>query len=226
MPQHATLTIDNASICLWKLTESPEQLLALLPSHLDYAAEMQRFRSIQRQREWLASRVMLHQTLGIDVIFVYDAHGAPHVERATSSLSSIDTPLPSVSVSHSGEWVAIVFDFSARPLGLDFEIISEKAGRVQHKFLTNKEAQMLLPSNQEQRPASSVTTSTLSPTALWCAKEATYKLCNTPGLLFLGQMILQQKNGQLLMELPTLQRTARLFIGEIENCAFALARWA
>ena len=94
---------------------------------------------------------------------------------------------------------------------LDLEIVSEKAGRVQHKFLTQEEQLLISP--------------TLSPTDLWCAKEATYKLCNHSGLLFLEEMRLYTKEEQLLMELPTLQRTASIEIGTFEDCAFALAKF-
>lgn len=67
MPKHTSLSLDNANIWLWKLTESPKQLLALL-SHLpNYALEVQQFRSVKRQSEWLATRVLLHSILGDNV---------------------------------------------------------------------------------------------------------------------------------------------------------------
>ena len=87
--------------------------------------------------------------------------------------------LPAISISHSHQWVAIALATSKKSIGLDLEIVSEKAGRVQHKFLTQEEQLLISP--------------TLSPTALWCAKEATYKLCSHSGLLFLEEMRLYTK---------------------------------
>ena len=219
MPKFATLSSDNANIWLWQLTESPEQLLALLATHPDYAPQAQSFRSTQRQREWLATRALLHNVLGDDIRIAYDKDGAPRlvninqeqISQDSSYMQDDEQGLPAISISHSHQWVAIALATSQKSIGLDLEIVSEKAGRVQHKFLTQEEQLIISP--------------TLSPTDLWCAKEATYKLCNHSGLLFLEEMRLYTKEEQLLMELPTLQRTASIEIGEFEDCAFALAKF-
>lgn len=219
MPKFATLSSDNANIWLWQLTESPEQLLALLATHPDYTSQAQSFRSIQRQREWLATRALLHDVLGDDIRIDYDKDGAPRLVSTNQEQISQDSPhkqsgrqeLPAISISHSHQWVAIAIATDEQALGLDLEIISEKAGRVQHKFLTQEELQLISP--------------TLTPTVLWCAKEATYKLCNHSGLLFLEQMMLYKNGEQLWMELPTLQRKVLIETGEFEDCAFALAQF-
>ena len=77
MPKYTSLSSRSANIWLWQLTESPEQLLALLPTHLDYASKVQQFRSMQRQREWLATRLLMHDILGDNIGIAYNEHGAP-----------------------------------------------------------------------------------------------------------------------------------------------------
>lgn len=168
MPKHTSISLDNANIWLWKLTESPKQLLALL-SHLpNYALEVQQFRSVKRQSEWLATRVLLHSILGDNVRIAYNQEGAPHlthrtsVQNANATSSDHTTKFPFLSISHSQPWVSIAFSTNGLPIGFDVEIESDRANKVLHKFLSAEEQQLLSPS--------------LTPTALWCAKEATYKL--------------------------------------------------
>lgn len=107
MPKHTSISLDNANIWLWKLTESPKQLLALL-SHLpNYALEVQQFRSVKRQSEWLATRVLLHSILGDNVRIAYNQEGAPHLTHRTSVQNANATPsdhttkFPFLSISHS-----------------------------------------------------------------------------------------------------------------------------
>ena len=220
MPKYTSLSSRSANIWLWQLTESSEQLLALLPTHLDYASQVQQFRSMQRQREWLATRLLMHDILGDNIGIAYNEHGAPFLvsKEGYASLEDIrfkpneKRVFPTLSISHSHQWVAIALGTNLQPIGLDLEVISEKAARVQHKFLSAEEQRLLSP--------------TFTPTALWCAKEATYKLCNHPGLLFLDQMRLYNKEGQIMVELPTLQRDVLIEAGRFMDCAFAVAQFA
>lgn len=217
MPKHTSLSLDNANIWLWKLIESPKQLLALL-SHLpNYALEVQQFRSVKRQSEWLATRVLLHSILGDNVRIAYNQEGAPHLTHRTSLQNANATPsddtakFPFLSISHSQPWVSIAFSTNGQPIGFDVEIESDRANKVLYKFLSVEEQQLLSP--------------TLTPTALWCAKEATYKLCHHPGLLFLDQMILHRENEQLLVSLPTLQREVVITLHSLEDAAIAVAQF-
>ena len=181
-----------------------------LPKHNPFARH-------NAKREWLATRALLHNLLGDDIRIAYDKDGAPRlvninqeqISQDSSYMQDDEQGLPAISISHSHQWVAIALATSKKSIGLDLEFVSEKAGRVQHKFLTQEEQLLISP--------------TLSPTALWCAKEATYKLCNHSGtFFFLEEMRLYTKEEQLLMELPTLQRTASIEIGEFEDCALHL----
>ena len=128
MPKFATLSSDNANIWLWQLTESPEQLLALLATHPDYAPQAQSFRSTQRQREWLATRALLHDVLGDDIRIAYDKDGAPRlvninqeqISQDSSYMQDNEQGLPAISISHSHQWVAIALATSKHSIGLDW----------------------------------------------------------------------------------------------------------
>lgn len=209
MPFYKKLSLNNADIYLWNLAESPQELLALLPSNRNYADEITRFRSVQRQREWLSTRVLLHTVLGHDVFIAYDEVGAPFLQRRSPNKMEISHALPAVSISHSRQWIALAVAHADVTIGIDLETISERADRVIHKFLSSAEQQLLSCSH--------------SATHLWCAKEATYKLCHHKGLRFLGDMQLTIESDTLQMQLPRLRRTALLQLGTFEDTAFALA---
>ncbi|MDE6173035.1 MAG: siderophore biosynthesis protein, partial [Bacteroides sp.] len=49
---------------IWKMDESPDELLAMLPQQESYRHALQRFSAEHRRREWLAVRVLLYALLG------------------------------------------------------------------------------------------------------------------------------------------------------------------
>jgi hypothetical protein len=74
---------------VWKMDESEEQLLTLLPHHETYLEQMKTFTAPHRRQEWLSIRVLLYQMLG---------------EEKKLSITNVVSPLSliilSTSVSH------------------------------------------------------------------------------------------------------------------------------
>lgn len=204
MPLLSPLHTGNASISFWHLTEDVEELLALLPHSDNYAAEAAKFGAERRRREWLGARCLLHARMGDAVQIVYAADGRPLLHGVAG--------LPEISISHSGDYVAIAFAPPRLSIGLDIEAAWGKAFRLRERFLTLDE-QRLTP--DERRAA-----------AAWCAKEAAYKLYHRGGIQFIGGMILQEQHGNWEILLPKLSRHVVVKINYIDSLAIALAQWA
>ncbi len=119
-------------------------------------AEAEGFGSLQRQREWLSWRALVHRVLGADAEVRYNAVGAPYVVGSSCR----------ISVSHSKGCVAVLF--SDRQCAVDVERLDRNFQRIKAKYLTA----------EEQRLGDDVRFLA----AAWSAKEALYKYAGEPGL--------------------------------------------
>ncbi len=90
------------------------------------------------------------------------------------------------SLSHCGDYAAALVSQTARA-GVDIELISPKAARVQHKFLSAKE-QDLLADTTRQYPG---TAALELLTACWSIKEALFKWVGTGNIDFRTQLCIE-----------------------------------
>ncbi|MFC7667834.1 4'-phosphopantetheinyl transferase family protein [Hymenobacter humi] len=136
-----------------------------------------------RQAQWLAGRVLTHALLGempaqpAELVVQNDATGRPWLDGASPHQLTL-------SLSHSGLWVAAVLAHGARA-GVDVEMIRDKAQRLASKFLSPAEweqAQAVMQQNSEL--------ATAHYTRLWSAKETLYKLAAQRGIIFKTQLLL------------------------------------
>ena len=91
--------------------------------------EIERFEAFsheQRKREFVATRILRHSIFGFKHIH-YNAVGAPYIEDEGF-----------ISISHAKNLVGIAIN-SFYQIGLDLELIQDKAFRVQSKFLNESE---------------------------------------------------------------------------------------
>ena len=120
--------------------------------------------------------------------------------------------LPEISVTHSGDRVAVAFSPRDNRVGIDLEANGVKAWRVRDCFLSPREQEML--------------PDCAAVLGAWCAKEAIYKLCDVPGLKFLGEMVCEDlKKGQLRVKLPKMGKDVLVVLHRLEGLCFALAQW-
>lgn len=184
MPLHSQQPLSPTAVLgLWHLTETAETLWRLLPQAAAYRARMPTTTDATRQAQWLAGRVLLHRLLthfqsesSTPVMVRNDATGRPWVEGDTRGLS--------ISLSHSGAWVAAVLARGGR-VGIDVEIIRDKAQRLATKFL-NPTERALAHSATLAAPEAGQAHYTL----LWSAKETLYKLAARRGVLFQEHLLL------------------------------------
>jgi phosphopantetheinyl transferase len=109
------------------------------------------FSHLSRKREFVATRILRNELFGAEHIH-YDQNGAPYIEKEGF-----------ISISHSNTTAALAFN-SSYPVGLDLELLNDKARRVHSKFLSLEEIQLFDTNSDEQM------------TQCWSAKECLYKL--------------------------------------------------
>ena len=158
MPLLKHIRLPKLSFVLWKIDETEEELMAMLPPFFrqHYGNRLQKFSHQERRMEWLATRVSVHHSLGIEVPIDYRENGSPYLKECSLH----------ISVSHSRGKVAVIV--SEFPVGVDIEFFTEKAHRLQSRFLTSQEQTILSESlSTNQRATACV--------QAWAAKEAAFK---------------------------------------------------
>lgn len=151
-----------SDVLLWEITETEEELLSLLPSQAKYHHEVSQFKSEKRRKEWLATRVLFHNTFQPTDRIEYLPNGRPIVS---------DKQL-NISITHSYPYVAL--KSSTQIIGIDLEKINKRASLLVSKFLNEAEISQLRTLKFLQYHIGAV--------LFWSAKEAAYKTLDAPNI--------------------------------------------
>jgi 4'-phosphopantetheinyl transferase len=151
------LTKENdIHLAVWQITESHDELQAMLPSEILTDAELASIHHPQKQIEFFCSRLtikFLANLLGIKYIGIKkDEFGKPYLVGSAWQMS----------LTHTSNYVATVMH-PTQALGMDMEKPSEKLRRIAHKFLSESE---VIEANDDIEKLC----------IYWSAKEALYKL--------------------------------------------------
>lgn len=184
MPLHSIRPLPGgAHLGLWHLTETPAELWPQLAESAAYRPLLPARADGPRQAQWLAGRVLVQRMLAavslisVPLLLQNDATGRPFL--AEPGLG------PVVSLSHSGEWVAALLAPADAAVGVDVEVVRDKALRIARKFL-----------NAEELAATELLTTAYPDQAtevfslLWSAKETLYKLAEKRGIIFRQNLLL------------------------------------
>lgn len=158
MPLFRQYKIGGAEVSVWKITETLDELMALVPEECARAC-LGRFSSEKRRFEWLAVRAMIAQLFGSNVRVVYDAAGKPSL--AGTNLS--------ISISHTNGYATIACSHDLA-IGLDVELQSRNVLPVAGRFMQRGALEGML-SDVANRVA----------LCHWCAKEALFKITGDLG---------------------------------------------
>lgn len=148
---------------VWKMDETLEELLDILPQQETYRQGMQRFSAEHRRLEWLSVRVLLFTLLGEEKEIAYHPSGKPYLADHAAS----------ISISHTRGYVSVLIGEAGKEVGIDIEQYGERVHKVAHKYMREDE---VVPSYQG-----------LDTWALllhWSAKEVMFKCMNTPEVDF------------------------------------------
>lgn len=140
---------------IWKMEESLEDLLSLLPDFRRKVCEqkMLDFTSEHRKKEWLSVRVLLYSMLQEDKEVAYSAEGKPQLTDQSYF----------ISISHTKGYVALILDVVS-PVGIDIEQYAKRVHRVASRFIRPDES--IEPYHED---------TTWSLLLHWSAKEAIFK---------------------------------------------------
>jgi len=139
----------------------PEEYIKYLS--MEEVLKLNRFKSISRKREFVASRILRHRTVGFDRI-EYNDVGAPYIEGRGF-----------ISISHTHSKAALAINNKFQ-IGLDLEKQRENILNLKHKF-TSQEEELLFDTSDKKIV-----------TKIWSAKEALYKLAGRKGIHFISEL--------------------------------------
>ena len=115
MPIWKQWSSEGALWGIWKITESPEELRAMLVSDLPYQTEMEALKSPSRKLEYLAVRVLLKVLVaGEELAIAHLPSGQPYLPG----------DFRRISISHTRGYAAVGIHSSALP-GIDIEQVAE-----------------------------------------------------------------------------------------------------
>jgi 4'-phosphopantetheinyl transferase len=123
-----------------------------------------------RKKEWLAVRLLLHDTLGFWPQITYTETGKPLLQNHSRHLS----------ISHSKSMVGILLCTSTHS-GIDIEPLNRSIDKVAFRFLSEQEQQYI-----DSHPMK------YSRIIYWCAKEAIFKAVNESNILFSKQIFITE----------------------------------
>lgn len=185
--QHKTESMQWA---VWKVDESIEMLISLLPEARKAACEKElgRFTSEHRKREWLSVRVLLHTVWREDAQIDYTSDGKPFLTDGAAF----------ISVSHTKGYVAVMLAEDT-PVGIDIEQYGQRIHKVVDRFVRPDEQ---IGAYQEE--------ATWSMLLHWSAKEAVFKCMEKQDAdlrkLCLSHFVPQEEGSFQVQEFATAQQ--------------------
>ena len=146
--------LDNgATISIWEIVESEEELLNLCSIPNDEIEELQLTKSVARRREKLAVRALLNELFDGKVYLGHHDNGRPFLQNS----------LTEISISHTNRYVCVL-THPEESVGVDIESLNRDFSAVEMKALSIEEIENLSEKSRNLHLA-----------IHWSAKEAIYK---------------------------------------------------
>lgn len=169
--------LDNgATIAVWHVTETEEELKQLASVPTDEMEEISLFRSESARKQKLAIRALLNELFEDKVYLSHHDNGKPYIENSVIN----------ISISHTADYVALILH-PEEDLGIDIEKYTDRNfDAVFKKALGSEELEDVLDEGDEDR--------NLQLALYWCAKEAIYKVVAQNSVDFARQIELKKFN--------------------------------
>jgi len=152
---------DFAKIAIWHIAEEKNFFLQKVPLQREITHP-------HKQLQHLAGRYLLQHLY----------HDFPHhlIEIADTRKPFLPNEEYHFSISHCGDYAAVIVSKDHR-VGIDIELVTAKVERVKHKFLNEKEIELV---NGQSDVGNEMQILTL----LWSCKEAVFKWYGSGGIDF------------------------------------------
>lgn len=168
MPFVKKIETENGIIGIWEISESACSLISAFQFSENEKNEFKKFIGEKRQKEYLATRLLLQNILGQKTEVIYLESRRPLVKNSKLN----------ISISHSSDYVTVFI--SNELCGIDVENVHRNIDRVTKRFLHREELDWIENSNQSQ----------LLKIIYWCAKEAIFKCSCKTGVRFDEQIFI------------------------------------
>lgn len=162
MPNYVHHTYEGGGIAIWHITETADELYALLGTRR-YDAQLAEKKNESRRAEWLAVRLLVKELFGSEAEVAYHPTGRPYLKNSTTH----------ISISHTKGFAAVAYHHKA-PLGMDIEYLSSRVERIASRFTTQDEASYIDVHDEDVRQMYHLVN--------WSAKETLYKLFDSPSM--------------------------------------------
>ena len=162
MPNYAHHTFEWGGIAIWHITETTDELYALLDTE-KYDSQLLGMKNEVRRAEWLAVRLLVKELFGPEAEVAYHPTGRPYLKNSTTH----------ISISHTKGFAAVAYHHEA-PVGMDIEYLSSRVERIALRFTTRDEASYIDRHDESVRQMYHLIN--------WSAKETLYKLFDSPSM--------------------------------------------
>lgn len=175
---------------VWKIEESPDELLSLLTRTADYVPFLESIRTENRKKEWLAVRVLTKELVGEETPIMYRPNGAPYLPEKDFH----------ISISHTKGYVAVILS-DQEPVGIDIEYRAERILKIRDKFLSKEENQAIDIEHEVEHLL-----------LYWCAKETLFKIIGQGNVDFIAHLHVQpfsyKEEGSLIVRETRTEKAA------------------
>ena len=159
--------LDNeATIGVWQITETEEQLKELSSTPSDEMEEISFIRSESLRKQRLAVRALLNEMFDEKVYLSHHDNGKPYIENDATN----------ISITHTEKYVAVILH-DEEDVGIDIESLDRDFSVVEKKALSEEEIDDLEDEKRNEQLA-----------IYWCAKEAIFKLISIYNVNFAEQI--------------------------------------
>ena len=161
---------NEATIGVWQITETEEELKALSATPADEMEEISFIGSESMRKQRLAVRALLNALFEEKVYLSHHDNGKPYLEN---------NPV-NISITHTEKYVAVILH-EEQDCGIDIESLDRDFSAVEKKALSEDEIEDLEDEKRNEQLA-----------IYWCAKEAIFKLLSRYNVDFAEQIEIER----------------------------------
>ncbi len=114
------------NIYCWKTTESVTELIAILNPNSDQLEKLNQFKSAERKKQYLTTRILLQKTLKNSTL-----------EKGENGKPYIQNKILEISLTHNKAYTILMT--SKFPCGIDIQAPTETTVRVREKFINKND---------------------------------------------------------------------------------------
>ena len=163
--------LDNdATIGVWQITETEEELTRLSATPTDEMEEISFIKSESLRKQRLAVRALLNALFDEKVYLSHHDNGKPYLENNAVN----------ISITHTEKYVAVILH-EEDDCGIDIESLDRDFSAVEKKALSEDEIEDLEEEKRNEQLA-----------IYWCAKEAIFKLLSRYNVDFAEQIEIER----------------------------------